>query len=110
MKSREGLHQELRQRILSLPGVTEKPNAGIHEDAFFVERTMFMHIHGRGRCDIRLSKSEQARALAEGKASPHRWASTAGYVTFKVRTESDLEPAMELIPSSHNYFATNRHS
>jgi hypothetical protein len=36
MKSREELHQELRQRILGLSGVTERPNAGIHEDAFFV--------------------------------------------------------------------------
>ena len=39
MKSRE-LDEELRQRILALPGVTERQNAGIHEDAFFVGRTM----------------------------------------------------------------------
>ena len=45
MKSAD-LHEELRQKILDLPGVTERQNAGIHEDAFFVERTMFMHIHG----------------------------------------------------------------
>ena len=36
MKSREELHQELRRRILSLSDVTERHNAGIHEDAFFV--------------------------------------------------------------------------
>ena len=48
MKSRDELNKELRQAILSLPGVTERQNAGIHEDAFFVGRTMFMHIHGRG--------------------------------------------------------------
>jgi hypothetical protein len=36
MKSREELHQELRQRVLGLSGVTERQNAGIHEDAFFV--------------------------------------------------------------------------
>ena len=47
MKSREELHQELRQKILSLPGVTERQNAGIHEDAFFVGRSMFMHIQLR---------------------------------------------------------------
>jgi hypothetical protein len=56
MKSRNELHRELRQRILSLSGVTERQECGIHEDAFFVDRSMFMHIHGHGHCDIRLSK------------------------------------------------------
>jgi hypothetical protein len=104
MKSEE-LHQELRQRILNLSGVTEQQNAGIHEDAFFVGRTMFVHIHGHGHCDIRLSKGDQARVLAEGKARPHRWAPETGYVTVIVDGEEDLEPAMDLIRMSHRYFA-----
>ena len=105
MRSREELNQELRQTILSLPGVTERQNAGIHEDAFFVGRTMFMHIHGRGHCDIRLAKGDQNRVLAEGKARPHRWAPEAGYVTLIVNDEEDLGPAMDLIRMSHHYFA-----
>src|SRR5215831_7693586 len=104
MKSREELHQELRQRILGLAGVTERQHAGIHEDAFFVGRTMFMHIHGHGHCDIRLAKDEQEQVLAERKARPHRWAPEQGYVTFIARDEKDLEPAMELIRRSHDYF------
>jgi len=102
MKSAD-LHEELRQKILDLPGVTERENAGIHEDAFFVGRTMFMHIHGAGHCDIRLSKADQGRVLAEAKARPHRWAPEAGYVTFAVRNQKDLEPAMDLIRMSHRY-------
>jgi len=105
MKSREGLHRQLRQRILALPGVTEKPNAGIHEDAFFVAGKMFMHIHGSGHCDIRLSMEDQSRVLAKRKARQHRWAPEKGYVTFKVHGENDLDPAMELIRASHDYFA-----
>ena|SRR5438270_1263434 len=108
MKSKAELHQELRQRILNLSGVTERQNAGIHEDAFFVGRTMFMHIHGRGHCDIRLEKSDQERILAEGKARPHRWAPEAGYVTFIVKNEQDLELAMDLIRLSHHHFAGNQ--
>lgn len=107
MKSRE-IHEELRQWILALPGVTERQNAGIHEDAFLVERTMFMHIHGHGHCDIRLAMADQARVLAEGKASPHRWAPARGYVTFIARHENDLKPAMELIRMSHGHFANKR--
>ncbi len=105
MRSQEELNQKLRQSVLSLPGVTERQNAGIHEDAFFVGRTMFMHIHGRGHCDIRLPKSDQERVLAEGKARPHRWAPQAGYVTLIVDDEADLDPAMDLIRMSHHHFA-----
>ncbi len=101
----EELHQELRQRILNLSGVTERQNAGIHEDAFFVGRKMFMHIHGHCHCDIRLSKPDQKRVLAEGKARPHRWAPEAGYVTLIVDNEEDLHPAMDLIRMSHHSFA-----
>ena len=104
MKTRSELNQELRERILALPGVTERPRAGIHEDAFFVGRTMFMHIHGHGHCDIRLAKEDQERALAKDQARVHRWAPEAGYVTFMVNVESDLELAMNLIRMSHERF------
>ena len=105
MKFRAELHQELRQRILSLSDVTERQNAGIHEDAFFVGGKMFMHIHGHGHCDIQLAKDDQKRVLAEGKARQHRWAPEAGYVTVIVHREEHLAPAMDLIGMSHRYFA-----
>ena len=108
MKPSLDIHEKLRERILSLPDVTEKQNAGIHEDAFFVGSTMFMHIHDRGHCDIRLSTADQQRALAEGIARPHRWAPRAGYVTSIVRSEEDLERTMKLIRMSHQYFADKR--
>ena len=106
MKSRIELNQQLREGILSLPGVTEKQDMGIHEDAFFLGRSMFMHIHGTGHCDIRLPKDVQQQVLAEGKARPHRWAPDAGYVIFMVKEEKDLATAMELIQISYNHFLT----
>ena len=105
MKSRIELHQELRQRILNLPGVTERQNAGIHEDAFFVKGKMFMHIHGHGHCDIRLSKGDQERVLAEGKARSHRWAPEAGFVTLIANNDENVGRAMDLIRISHAHFA-----
>jgi hypothetical protein len=103
MKSGDELHQKLRKGILALSDVTERQNAGIHEDAFFVGGKMFMHIHGHGHCDIRLAKEDQERVLAEGKARPHRWAPEKGYVTFMARNENDLAPAIELIRMSHDF-------
>jgi len=108
MKTPQELHQELRQRTLKLPGVTERENAGIHEDAYFVGRTMFMHIHDQGRCDIRLSKTDQERVLADGRARPHRWAPQAGYVTSVVTAEKDLGPTMDLIQMSHQHFSNSQ--
>jgi len=105
MKSQDRLGTELRQRILLFEGVTERQNAGIHEDAFYVGGKMFMHIHGEVHCDIRLPKDVQARVLAEGKARPHRYAPEAGYVTFIVRDEKDLEGVLELIRASYQYLA-----
>src|SRR5882724_13229173 len=90
LKPAKELHQELRERILDLLDVTEKQNAGIHDDAFYVGRTMFMHIHGRGHFDIRLSKTDQKRVLAEGRARPHHWAPQAGYVTSIVKNKEGL--------------------
>jgi hypothetical protein len=106
MKSREELHEELRQWILALPGVTERPHAGIHEDAFFVGRTMFMHIHGYGHCDIRLPKDVQQQVLAAGIARPHRWAPEQGYVVSMVNDEKTLESTVELIQASYQHFAS----
>ena len=93
----------LRQRILALPDVREQTPAGIHEDAFFVGRRMFMHIHGGTHCDIRLPLDAQSRALEQGDARPHRWAPEAGYVTVLVRDTADIEKAMNLIRISHEY-------
>src|SRR5947207_15367208 len=103
MKSRKELHQELQHRILSLSDVTERQNAGIHEDAFFVGRKMFMHIHGHGHCDIQLTNDDQQRDLAEGKARPHRWAQEAGYVTMIVHSEEDMTSTMDLMRMAHRF-------
>ena len=66
MKSEE-LHQELRRRILNLSGVTERQNAGIHEDAFFVGRTMFMHIHAAVTATFDYRKAIRSGFLRKGK-------------------------------------------
>jgi len=41
-KQRTEVHPELRRGILGLDRAIEKQNAGIHEDALFVGRTMLM--------------------------------------------------------------------
>ena len=67
MKSQAELHQELRQRILNLSGVRERQNAGIHEDAFLVGRTMFMHIHGSVTATFDWPKTTRSGFLRKAK-------------------------------------------
>ncbi len=55
-----------------------------------------MHSHGPTYLDIRPSKEDKEQMLKQGKASPHLYPPQAGYVTFHVRWEKDLEVAKEL--------------
>ncbi len=76
---------------------------------------MFMHIHSRGHCDIRLSKTDQKQVLAAGKARPHRQAPQAGYVTFIVdeerrfrgRNGSDLDVTSFNLPANRVFCEPN---
>jgi hypothetical protein len=56
-----------------------------------------MHTHGTSHLDIRLSKDDQQKMLEDGKAEPHRFAPQAGWVTFRIRSEGDVEAAKELV-------------
>ena len=106
MNERAKLNEKLREYIRQLPGVVERPKAGMHEDAFFVGKTMFMHIHGQVHCDIRLSHEAQQAALAAGNAQPHRWAPQQGYITAIVDNDEMLANTLELIQQSHAHFAS----
>ena len=80
----------LRQRILRLPGVTERQNAGITKTPLS-DAPSLSTCRRHGHSEIRLAMADQARVLAEGKARPHRWAPEQGYVTFVARDEDDLD-------------------
>ena len=66
----KGEFDALKSWIADLPDVTSGPHrfGGIE---FKVHGLEFMHFHGQTQLDIRLSKSDQARVLAEGKAEKH---------------------------------------
>ncbi len=93
--------KDLKAWILQLVGVTEAPHR-FGGTEFRVQNLEFMHTHGDTHLDIRLSKQDQERVLKEGKAEPHLYAPQAGYVTFRIRSEKDLEAAKELIQLAYN--------
>jgi len=90
------LNESLQDWILKLPKVTKAPHR-FGGTEFQVDGLEVMHTHGISHLDIRLSKQDQERMLKEGKADPHRFAPQAGWVTFRIRSERDVEAAKELI-------------
>ena len=62
-----------------------------------MEGLEFKHNHGPSFLDTRLSKSDQATALKNGTAIPHRFAPQAGWVSFRMEKAEDLGSAKQLI-------------
>jgi hypothetical protein len=96
----------LKAWILKLPRVTQASHrfGGIQ---FQVERLEFMHSHGPSFLDIRLSSRDQAAALKDGKAIPHRFAPQAGWVSFRIEKAEDLDPAKALIKTAYENAKAN---
>jgi len=95
----------LKAWIADLPEVTSGPHrfGGIE---FNVHGLEFMHFHGQTHLDIRLSMSDQARVLLEGKTEKHAHAPQAGWVTFRIKSNEDVGKAKEIVRLAHNYALT----
>jgi hypothetical protein len=106
MVDRNILLEDLKTWILQLPGVTQATHR-FGGTEFQVEGLEFMHHHGPFFLDIRLSKSDQAKALKDRKAIPHRFAPKAGWVSFTIEKAEDLGPAKELIRLAYENAKTN---
>ncbi len=95
--------KDLKAWILQLAGVTEAPHR-FGGTEFRFQNMEFMHSHGPTYLDIHLSKEDQERVLREGKAQHHRASlhHEAGWVTFRIRSERELEAAKELVQLAYD--------
>jgi len=100
------LFEDLKTWILQLPGVTQA-NLRLGGTEFQVEGLEFMHHHGPSLLDIRLSNNDQATALKNGIAIPHRFAPQAGWVSFRFEKAEDIGPAKELVQLAYENAKTN---
>jgi deferrochelatase/peroxidase EfeB len=97
---RDKLFEDLKRWISQLPSVTQAAHR-FGGTEFQVDGLEFMHSHGPSFLDIRLSMKDQAGALKDGKAMPHRFAPQAGWVSFRIENAEDLGPAKELIQAAY---------
>jgi hypothetical protein len=106
MVDRNELFENLKTWIMQLPNVTQTAHR-FGGTEFQVEGLEFMHHHGPSFLDIRLSKNDQATALKNGKALPHRFAPQAGWVSFRIEKAEDLDSAKKLIQLAYENARTN---
>ena len=106
MVDRNELFENLKTWILQLSGVTQAAHR-FGGTEFQFEGLEFMHHHGPSLLDIRLSRNDQAMALKNGTALPHRFAPQAGWVSFRIETAGDLDPAKRLIQLAYENARTS---
>ena len=106
MVDRNELFENLKLWTTRLPGVTQAAHR-FGGTEFQVGGLEFMHHHGPSFLDIRLSKSDQATALKDGTALPHRFAPQAGWVSFRIEKAEDLDAAKRLIRLAYDNAKTS---
>jgi hypothetical protein len=59
------------------------------------------HVHNSGAVDIPFPRVVRDELLARGLAEEHRWAPNSGWITFRVRVETDIAHAVWLMRLSY---------
>jgi Family of unknown function (DUF5519) len=63
------------------------------------------HVHNGGVVDIPFPRSIRNALLTEGLAEEHRWVPNSGWVTFRVRSDKDLQHGIWLMRLSYFRYA-----
>lgn len=63
------------------------------------------HVHAGGIVDIPFPRSVRDALLAEGLATEHHWVPNSGWITFRIRSDQDLQHAVWLLRMSYLRYA-----
>ena len=63
------------------------------------------HVHEGGIVDIPFPRSVRDALLAEDLAEEHRWVPNSGWITFRVRSDRDIQHAIWLMRLSYFRYA-----
>jgi luciferase-like monooxygenase len=92
--------KKLEDELSTWPGISVYPHRfGGRE--FRLGRAEVGHVHTGGIVDIPFTRAVHDVLLAKGLAQEHRWVPDSGWVTFRMRTEQDLEHALWLFRLSY---------
>jgi hypothetical protein len=102
---------ELMQQLKSLEDIVASwPQISVHPHRFGGREFRFGnaevgHVHNGGIVDIPFPRPVRDALLEEGLAEEHHWVPNSGWVTFRVRSDKDLQHAEWLMRLSYFRYA-----
>jgi hypothetical protein len=90
--------------------ISSWPNVSVHPHRFAGKEFKFGkaeigHVHQNGTVDIPFPRALRNALLEEGQAEEHRWVPDSGWTTFRVRSEADIQHAVDLMRISYLRYA-----
>src|SRR5262245_58752213 len=92
--------EKLEQEVAGWPHISVHPHRFAARE-FRFRNAEVGHVHTGGVVDIPFPRPIRDALLTEGLAEVHPWAPDSGWVTFRVRRESDFERALWLLRLSY---------
>jgi hypothetical protein len=88
--------ERIRHEVSSWPNVTAKPHrfGGVE---FVVGRREIGHLHGGHLVDLPFPMPNHDELIAAGRARVHHVLPDSGWVSFPIKTEEDVNHAIELL-------------
>jgi hypothetical protein len=99
----------IQNEVTSWQGIAAHPHrfGGIE---FNLGTTEIGHIHRNGMVDIPFNSKIRHQLVAEGKAEPHHLLAETGWITFYIRSDADVQAAIDLFKLSYLFNATRGRS
>lgn len=97
--------EQVQQAVLSWPGMTASPHrfGGLEFNLGTVE---VGHIHFNGMVDIPFNSKIRNQLVKDRSAEPHHLLKDTGWISFYIRSETDVERAIWLFRISYLFNAT----
>ena len=94
-------HQKIVNEVSKWNGVAALPHR-FGGTEFKVGPREIGHIHGDYQADIAFPMSVRNQLVADKRAEPHHILPQSGWITFRFRSEDDIERAIELFKLSYD--------
>jgi hypothetical protein len=91
--------KRITEAVSSWGGITLTPHR-FGGTAFMLGKRELGHIHGDRLVDIPFPKPIRDQLISTGQAEPHHILPDSGWVSFFLRTEADIDHAIQLMRTS----------
>jgi Family of unknown function (DUF5519) len=96
--------KKLEEIVMSWPEISCHPHQFSARE-FRFKKAEVGHVHDGGMVDIPFPRTVHDALLEEGLAEEHPWVPDSGWVTFRIRTDRDVQHAVWLMRLSYFRYA-----